>query len=81
MSFTNIRKIPSPEEIIAMTPLEEHLKKIKAERDEEIKNIFAGKSDKFVVIIGPCSADDEDSVCDYVNRLAQVNEKLKINYS
>jgi len=45
--------------------------------DEEIKNIFAGKSDKFVVIIGPCSADDEDSVCDYVNRLAQVNEKVK----
>ena len=77
MSFTNIRKLPSPEEIIDMTPLAENLKKIKAERDEEIKKIFSGESDKFVVIIGPCSADNEDSVCDYINRLAKVNEKVK----
>ena len=60
-----------------MTPLDEHLKKVKAERDKEIKEIFSGKSNKLVVIIGPCSADDEDSVCDYVNRLAKVNEKVK----
>lgn len=77
MSFTNIRQIPSPEEIIAQNPLAENLKKIKAERDEEIKKAFAGESDKFVVIVGPCSADDEDSVCDYVSRLAKVNEKVK----
>lgn len=77
MSFLNVRKIPSPEEVISMTPLDEHLKKIKAERDAEIKDIFAGKSDKFVVIVGPCSADEEDSVCDYINRLAKVNEKVK----
>ncbi len=77
MSFTSIRKIPSPEEIISMTPLDENLRKVKAERDKEIKEIFSGKSDKLVVIIGPCSADDEDSVCDYVNRLAKVNEKVK----
>ena len=77
MSFINVRKIPSPEEVISMTPLDEHLKKIKAERDAEIKDIFAGKSDKFVVIVGPCSADEEDSVCDYINRLAKVNEKVK----
>ena len=77
MSFTSIRTIPSPEEIISMTPLDEHLKKVKAERDKEIKEIFSGKSNKLVVIIGPCSADDEDSVCDYVNRLAKVNEKVK----
>ena len=77
MSFTSIRKIQSTEEIISMTPLDEHLKKVKAERDKEIKEIFSGKSDKLVVIIGPCSADDEDSVCDYVNRLAKVNEKVK----
>ena len=77
MSFTSIRKMPSPEEMKEEFPLEEHLKKIKAERDAEIKDIFSGKSDKFVVIIGPCSADDEDSVCDYVNRLAKVNEKVK----
>lgn len=77
MSFINVREIPSPEEIKAITPLSDDLKKIKAERDEEIKKIFAGHSDKFVVIIGPCSADDENSVCDYVNRLAKVNEKVK----
>lgn len=77
MSFTSIRTIPSPEEIISMTPLDEHLKKVKAERDKEIKEIFSGKSNKLVVIIGPCSADDEDSVCDYVNRLAKVNERVK----
>lgn len=52
MSFTNIRKIPSPEEIIAMTPLEDHLKKIKAERDEEIKNIFAGKVISLLSLLG-----------------------------
>ncbi len=77
MSFTSIRKMPSPEEMKQEFSLDEHLKKIKAERDTEIKNIFSGKSDKFVVIVGPCSADDEDSVCDYVNRLAKVNEKVK----
>ena len=77
MSFTSIRTIPSQEEIISMTPLDEHLKKVKAERDKEIKEIFSGKSNKLVVIIGPCSADDEDSVCDYVNRLAKVNERVK----
>ncbi len=77
MSFTSVRKMPSPEEMKAEFPLEEHLKKIKEQRDTEIKEIFSGKSDKFVVIIGPCSADDEDSVCDYVNRLAKVNEKVK----
>ena len=77
MSFTSIRTIPSPEEIISMTPLDEHLKKVKAGRDKEIKEIFSGKSNKLVVIIGPCSADDEDSVCDYVNRLAKVNERVK----
>ena len=77
MSFKNIRRIPSPEEMMDMLPLDEHLRKIKEERDEEIKKIFRGESDKFVVIIGPCSADDEDSVCDYVNRLAKVNEEVK----
>lgn len=77
MSFINVRKLPSPEEIMAMEPLAENLKKVKAERDEEIKKIFTGESDKFLVVVGPCSADDEDAVCDYVTRLAKVNEKVK----
>lgn len=77
MSFITVRKIPSPEEIKELTPLADNLRKIKAERDSEIKEIFAGNSDKFIVIIGPCSADDENSVCDYVSRLAKINEKVK----
>ena len=52
MSFNKLRKLPSPEEIMQEVPLDEHLKKIKAERDEEIKKIFRGESDKFIVIIG-----------------------------
>jgi len=77
MSFKNIRKIPLPEEIIAMTPLSENLKKDKEIKDKEIKDIFLGKSNKLAVIIGPCSADNEISVCDYMLRLAKVNEKVK----
>ncbi len=77
MSFTNVRKIPSAEEIVAENPLPSHLKKIKDKRDKEIKEILEGKSNKFIVIIGPCSADNEDSVCDYISRLAKINEKVK----
>ncbi len=77
MSFQNIRKMPSAEEVIAENPLPEHLKKVKLQRDNEIKDILTGKSNKFIVIIGPCSADNEDSVCDYISRLAKINEKVK----
>ncbi|MDY5846141.1 MAG: 3-deoxy-7-phosphoheptulonate synthase [Bariatricus sp.] len=69
-------ELPLPAELKKEYPLSEKIKKIKAERDAEIKDIFTGKSDKFVVIIGPCSADNEDSVCEYVSRLAKVNEKV-----
>jgi len=55
----------------------EHLMQIKKERDAQIRDVITGKSSKFLVIIGPCSADNEDAVCDYVNRLARVNEKVK----
>lgn len=77
MSFKNIRKLPSLEEIIDITPVPENLKKIKAERDAELADIITGKSGKFIVIIGPCSADSEDSVCEYISRLAKVNDKVK----
>jgi len=77
MSFKEIRKIPSPEEIIKTVPLSENLKALKAERDAEIKKITENKSDKFLLIIGPCSAHEEDPVCDYVHRLAVVQEKVK----
>ncbi len=77
MSFKNIRKIPSPEEIIEAIPLSEGLKKVKQQKDEEIKNVFTGKSNKFILIIGPCSADNVDSVCDYTERLAKLQDKVR----
>jgi 3-deoxy-7-phosphoheptulonate synthase len=72
-----VQKIPSIEEIIAEIPLPEQIKEIKAKRDKEIRNIFEGQDNRFILIIGPCSADNEDSVCEYVGRLAEVQEKVK----
>ena len=69
-------KLPIPMEVKAQYPVSQKVAEIKAERDKEIRKIFTGESDKFVVIIGPCSADNEDAVCDYVSRLAKVNEKV-----
>ncbi len=77
MSFEFIGKLPTPEDIRKEYALPQRLVKIKEERDAEIRDVFTGKSSKFVVIIGPCSADNADSVCDYINRLAKVNEKVK----
>ena len=57
--------------------LTEELKKVKEKRDQEIRNIFEGTDNRFIAIIGPCSADNADSVCDYVERLSKVNEKVK----
>lgn len=77
MGFDFIKKLPAPEEIREEIPVPAHLAALKNERDKEIRDVFTGKSKKFLVIIGPCSADNEDSVCDYVTRLAKVNEKVK----
>lgn len=77
MSFEFVKKLPTPDEIREQYPLPSALAKIKKTRDSEIRDVITGKSDKFLVIIGPCSADNEDSVCDYVTRLAKVNEKVK----
>ncbi len=77
MSFSYLRQLPSPGEIKTQYPLSERLTKIKKERDAQISDILTGKDDRFLVIIGPCSADSEDPVCEYVNRLARVQEKVK----
>ncbi len=69
-------ELPLPADLKAEYPLSDKIIKIKEERDAEIRDIFTGKSDKFIVIVGPCSADNEDAVCDYVNRLTRVNEKV-----
>ncbi len=69
-------ELPLPADLKAEYPLSENIIRIKEKRDREIRDIFMGKSDKFIVIAGPCSADNEDSVCEYVSRLARVNEKV-----
>lgn len=69
-------QLPLPAELKAEYPLSPELVKRKEERDREIRDIFTGKSDKFIVIVGPCSADNEDSVCEYVDCLAKINEKV-----
>ena len=76
MGVTYVKEVMSPEELLANYPLPEAHKKLKAERDKEIAKVFTGESDKFLVIIGPCSADNEDAVCDYTNRLAKIQEKV-----
>ena len=70
------RKLPTPKEVKEMYPLSKELEKIVADRADKINNIFTGKSDKFALIIGPCSADNEDSVIDYISRLRAVQEKV-----
>ncbi|MCD8326090.1 MAG: 3-deoxy-7-phosphoheptulonate synthase, partial [Lachnospiraceae bacterium] len=77
MSFKYDKLLPTPREILEAYPLPASLAKIKAERDAEIRAVIEGKSDKFLLIIGPCSADNEDFVCDYICRLAKVNDKVK----
>ena len=77
MNMDFVRKLPIPKEIKEQFPIPEEVKKVKAQRDAEITDVFTGKSDKFLLIIGPCSADREDSVLDYVCRLAKVQEKVK----
>ena len=77
MSFEFVKKLPTPSEIKEQYPVPEKLVTLKKERDQEIRDVLTGKSNKFLVIIGPCSADNEDAVCDYVSRLAKVNEKVK----
>lgn len=77
MSFEFIREVISPDELLKAYPLPAKDAIIKKERDKEIKDIITGKSDKFLVIIGPCSADHEDAVCDYISRLGKVQEKVK----
>lgn len=76
MGVTYVKEVMSPEELLTEYPLPEAHKKLKEKKDSEIANVFTGDSDKFLVIIGPCSADNEDSVCDYISRLAKVQEKV-----
>ena len=77
MGFTRIQKMPDAEAIRKEVPLPAAVEKIKAQRDAELQAVFAGEDARFVVIVGPCSADDEDTMCEYARRLAQTAEKVK----
>ena len=72
-----LRKLPIPQQIKNRYPLTEELAKLKQERDNEIKDIFEGKSDKFMLIIGPCSADNREAVLDYISRLRLLQDEVK----
>lgn len=76
MGMDFIQKLPTPAEIREQYPVPPALAALKKQRDKEIADVLTGQSDKLLVIIGPCSADNEDAVCDYVDRLAKVNEKV-----
>ena len=77
MSMKFEKKLPIPQEVREQYPLSRELENIVAERAQDIKNIFSGKDDRIVLVIGPCSADNEDSVIDYISRLREVQEKVK----
>ena len=72
-----LRQLPIPKEIKEQFPISEKCAAIKAERDQMIADVFTGSSDKFLLIIGPCSADNETSVMDYIGRLVGLQEKVK----
>ncbi|MDD7429146.1 MAG: 3-deoxy-7-phosphoheptulonate synthase [Oscillospiraceae bacterium] len=76
MNMDFIRKLPIPKEVKEQFPVPEKAMALKKQKDEEIKKVFSGESDKFLLIIGPCSADREDAVMDYIQRLAKVQEKV-----
>ena len=76
MSFNYKSLLPTPAQIKAEFPLTPECVELKVARDKEVADVITGKSEKFLVIIGPCSADREDAVCEYMSRLAKVNERV-----
>lgn len=76
MNMTFKRKLPTPQEIKNLYPLSDDLAKIKAKNDQEIKDVFRGVSNKFLLIIGPCSADNSEAVLDYISRLRKVQDQV-----
>ncbi len=71
------RRLPAPQDVINMYPVSDEMAAKKAANDAEIQKVFTGESDKFILVIGPCSADREDAVLDYIGRLRDVQEKVK----
>ena len=76
MQMTFHRKLPIPQEVKEEFPLTEHMMQVKAARDEAINAVFDGSSDKFILIVGPCSADHSEPVLEYISRLRKVQEQV-----
>ena len=70
------RKLPIPQEVKKEYPLTERMEQVKTARDESIRSIFEGKSDKFILIIGPCSADHREPVLEYISRLRKIEDQV-----
>ena len=77
MNMDFVCKLPIPKDIKAQYPITKEAEAIKEAKDKEIRDIFEGKERKLILVIGPCSADNEDSVMDYISRLVPVQEKVK----
>lgn len=77
MDMEFLRKLPTPAEVKEEFPVSQKIADIKDARDKEIREIFEGKKDKLILVIGPCSADNEDAVIDYISRLRRVQEKVE----
>lgn len=77
MNMNFLRKLPIPKDVKEQFPLSQDLINIKNRRDEEIKKVFSGEDDRLLLIIGPCSADNETAVLDYVTRLVNVQDEVK----
>ena len=76
MQMTFQRKLPIPKEVKEEFPLTEKMAQVKAQRDAQIKAVFEGRSDKFILIIGPCSADHAQPVLEYISRLRRVADQV-----
>ena len=74
MNMEFYRKLPIPKDIKEQYPLSKELMAVKEKNDEAIRKIFTSETDKFLLVIGPCSADSEDSVIDYISRLRNVQD-------
>ena len=77
MQMEFIKVLPSPQELKEDYPISAKSREIKIQRDKEVADIICGRDDRFLLVIGPCSSDNEDAVLDYVHRLAKVQEKIK----
>jgi len=77
MQMKHVQELPTPEKLKEEFPVSAEIVEIKEKRDREIEDVFTGKDNRFLLIVGPCSADREDAVLDYMTRLAKLQEKVK----